>query len=213
MSADLVNPTSRSPLRGTRPSGHQTIEAKAHCQNDPATPTARLPDRTIQPSTPKSGSSALSDFRPCAVSKPNRARIEGGRSSALPSVPGTTVSSRSLRSPPESDHSVWNIVTLDAHSSRKGYGYGTPDRINYKVGADHQRRGAALHTISPGAFGHEHMADRAQILLWEHQAPPQDDGRNLYLAQTHGPNCQQFAVAVACGQIIAVRLALCLQLV
>ena len=27
-----------------------------------------------------------------------------------------------------------------------------------------------LHTISPGPFGHEHMADRAQELIWENQA-------------------------------------------
>ena len=51
----------------------------------------------------------------------------------------------------------------------KGYGYGTPVRIDYEL-ADHQRRSAVLHTISPGSFGHEHMADRAHILLWEHHA-------------------------------------------
>ena len=38
VSADLVDPASASPLRRTRPSRHQTIEAKAHCENDPATP-------------------------------------------------------------------------------------------------------------------------------------------------------------------------------
>jgi hypothetical protein len=27
-----------------------------------------------------------------------------------------------------------------------------------------------LHTMSPNAFGHEHMSDRAQILLWQHRA-------------------------------------------
>jgi hypothetical protein len=51
----------------------------------------------------------------------------------------------------------------------KGYGYGTPVRIDYEL-ADHKRRSAVLHTISPGSFGHEHMADRAHILLWEHHA-------------------------------------------
>jgi Phosphotransferase enzyme family len=51
----------------------------------------------------------------------------------------------------------------------KARGYGTPVRIDYEL-ADHQRRSAVLHTISPGSFGHEHMADRAQILLWEHHA-------------------------------------------
>jgi hypothetical protein len=53
--------------------------------------------------------------------------------------------------------------------SLKEYGYGTPLRVDFEV-ADHQRESAVLHTISPGPFGHEHMADRAHILLWEHQA-------------------------------------------
>src|SRR6516164_9073562 len=63
------------------------------------------------------------------------------------------------------------IVALDHPEDKtlKGYGYGTPVRIDYEL-ADHQRRSAVLHTISPGPFGHEHMADRAHILLWEHQA-------------------------------------------
>ena len=48
----------------------------------------------------------------------------------------------------------------------KGFGYGTPVLIVYRAqGKEHQ---AVLHTISPGPFGHEHMSDRAQILLWEH---------------------------------------------
>lgn len=51
----------------------------------------------------------------------------------------------------------------------KGYGYGTPVRIDYEL-PDHRHRSAVLHTMSPGPFGHEHMADRAQILLWEHRA-------------------------------------------
>jgi hypothetical protein len=51
----------------------------------------------------------------------------------------------------------------------KGYGYGTPVRVDYEE-ANHERRSAVLHTLSPGPFGHEHMADRAQILLWEYRA-------------------------------------------
>lgn len=30
-------------------------------------------------------------------------------------------------------------------------------------------RVAVLETITAGPFGHEHMADRAQILLWDHE--------------------------------------------
>ncbi len=50
----------------------------------------------------------------------------------------------------------------------KGYGYGTPVQMDYEAAG--QRRRAVLHTVSPGPFGHEHMADRAQMLLWDHSS-------------------------------------------
>lgn len=52
--------------------------------------------------------------------------------------------------------------------SLKGYGYGAPVKVDYELGGE--RHAAVLETISPGPFGHEHMADRAQILLWSHAA-------------------------------------------
>jgi hypothetical protein len=55
------------------------------------------------------------------------------------------------------------------HKDIKGYGYGTPVRVDYQINGG-QRKSAVLHTISPGPFGHEHMADRAQELIWENQA-------------------------------------------
>jgi len=51
----------------------------------------------------------------------------------------------------------------------KGYGYGTPIRVDYQLG-NSERRSAVLHTMSPGPYGHEHMADRAHTLIWSHQA-------------------------------------------
>ena len=51
----------------------------------------------------------------------------------------------------------------------KGFGYGTPLRVDYKIPGQ-AKKSAVLHTMSPGHFGHEHMADRARILLWSHQA-------------------------------------------
>jgi len=50
----------------------------------------------------------------------------------------------------------------------KGFGYGVPLLVEYDVAGQRQR--AVLETVSPGPFGHEHMADRAQVLLWDHQA-------------------------------------------
>ena len=50
----------------------------------------------------------------------------------------------------------------------KGYGYGVPLRIDYEV--DGVPRKAVIESVRPGPFGHEHMADRAQQLLWAHDA-------------------------------------------
>ena len=50
----------------------------------------------------------------------------------------------------------------------KGYGYGIPLRLDYEL--DGAPRRAVLESVRPGPFGHEHMADRAQSLLWAHQA-------------------------------------------
>jgi hypothetical protein len=50
----------------------------------------------------------------------------------------------------------------------KGYGYGMPVLVEYEV--DGLRRKSVLETISPGPYGHEHMADRAQMLLWDFHA-------------------------------------------
>jgi len=50
----------------------------------------------------------------------------------------------------------------------KGYGYGVPLRVDYEL--DGKPRRAVLETVRPGPFGHEHKADRAQLLLWAHDA-------------------------------------------
>ena len=63
------------------------------------------------------------------------------------------------------------LSRLDRPTSEdvKFYGYGVPIRISYQP-EGRPRRTAVLHTISPGPFGHEHMPDRAQELLWQHQS-------------------------------------------
>lgn len=58
---------------------------------------------------------------------------------------------------------------LSGEPEAKAYGYGTPVRADYRM-ANGDRRSAVLHTIKAGPFGHEHMADRAQILLWQRRA-------------------------------------------
>lgn len=79
---------------------------------------------------------------------------------------------RYLRSILGTEVTVLGMTTLGktrSDTETKGYGYGIPVRIDYRAG-DGERKSAVLHTISPGAFGHEHMADRARELLWEYRA-------------------------------------------
>ena len=53
--------------------------------------------------------------------------------------------------------------------SIKTYGYGKPVRIDYQI-AGGLGGSVVFHTMSPSPFGHEHMSDRAQSLLWAHRA-------------------------------------------
>jgi hypothetical protein len=73
-----------------------------------------------------------------------------------------------LLSKPVAAVSLTLLGESDPTSSAKQYGYGIPLRVDFLVDGQPQR--AVLHTMTPGPFGHEHMADRAQVLLWESQA-------------------------------------------
>jgi hypothetical protein len=48
----------------------------------------------------------------------------------------------------------------------KRYGYGSPVRIRFRTGET--IKSAVISTMTPGPFGHEHMADRAQAILWDY---------------------------------------------
>jgi hypothetical protein len=48
-------------------------------------------------------------------------------------------------------------------------GYGSPIRVDYQLPGQ-KAQSLVLHTMRPGPFGHEHMADRAQVLLWSNRA-------------------------------------------
>jgi aminoglycoside phosphotransferase (APT) family kinase protein len=77
---------------------------------------------------------------------------------------------RYLKSVIGSDTRILNLTVLGKSEQNdiKEYGYGTPVQIDYEYYGVQLR--AVLHTISPGPFGHEHMSDRAQMLLWDHKA-------------------------------------------
>jgi len=51
---------------------------------------------------------------------------------------------------------------------QKRYGYGTPVKVTFRTGR--RLRSAVLETMKPGPFGHEHMADRAQAILWDYES-------------------------------------------
>jgi len=83
-------------------------------------------------------------------------------------------------SKPEIERYLKSVFGPDTHilqfevlgkSEEKGvkeYGYGRPLQMDYVRNGQQQR--AVLHTVSPGPFGHEHMADRAQMVLWDYKA-------------------------------------------
>ena len=52
--------------------------------------------------------------------------------------------------------------------AQKRYGYGTPVKVVFQIG--HRVQSAVLETMKPGPFGHEHMADRAQAMLWDYDS-------------------------------------------
>ena len=54
----------------------------------------------------------------------------------------------------------------DLTGGLKAYGYGVPLLIEFTAAGEARR--VVLETMSRGPFGHEHMADRAQVQLWAH---------------------------------------------
>jgi len=53
-------------------------------------------------------------------------------------------------------------------SEQKSHGYGSPLEVSFMLGSRPRR--CVLNVVRRGAFGHEHMADRAQQILWSHDA-------------------------------------------
>ena len=60
------------------------------------------------------------------------------------------------------------IGKASSKGAQKQYGYGTPVKLTFRVGRE--IRMAVLETMKPGPFGHEHMADRAQAMLWDYES-------------------------------------------
>lgn len=64
--------------------------------------------------------------------------------------------------------SYGRIGQESSESDLKGFGYGKPIRLICRVKG--QPRSWVLETMSPGPFGHEHPADRAQAMLWDYDS-------------------------------------------
>lgn len=60
------------------------------------------------------------------------------------------------------------IGQTSSKGTYKQYGYGTPVKVTYRIG--NRVYAAVLETMKPGPFGHEHMADRAQAMLWDYDS-------------------------------------------
>ena len=60
------------------------------------------------------------------------------------------------------------IGKASSKGEQKRYGYGTPVKLMFRV--DRRLQSAVLETMRPGPFGHEHMADRAQAILWDYDS-------------------------------------------
>jgi aminoglycoside phosphotransferase (APT) family kinase protein len=60
------------------------------------------------------------------------------------------------------------IGKASSKGEQKRYGYGTPVKLTFRLG--HRLQSAVLETMKPGPFGHEHMADRAQAMLWDYDS-------------------------------------------
>ncbi len=57
----------------------------------------------------------------------------------------------------------------EAEREIKGFGYGRPYFVTFETGSG-DRREVVISTMKGDAFGHDHFADRAGILLWQHRA-------------------------------------------
>src|SRR6516165_5186330 len=62
LSLGLEDIAPRNPVRGTRPRGQQSVQAKAYPKNDPSTPQAWLPNRTEPFSISHSSMTAIFDL-------------------------------------------------------------------------------------------------------------------------------------------------------
>jgi aminoglycoside phosphotransferase (APT) family kinase protein len=60
------------------------------------------------------------------------------------------------------------IGQASSKGEQKRYGYGTPVKLTFRIGG--RLQSAVLETMRPGPFGHEHMADRAQAILWDYDS-------------------------------------------
>ncbi|MBH0176864.1 MAG: phosphotransferase [Nitrospira sp.] len=60
------------------------------------------------------------------------------------------------------------IGKASSKGEQKRYGYGTPVKLTFRLGR--RLQSAVLETMKPGPFGHEHMADRAQAMLWDYDS-------------------------------------------
>ncbi|MFA5074023.1 MAG: phosphotransferase [Nitrospirota bacterium] len=64
--------------------------------------------------------------------------------------------------------SISTHLREEKQEALKEFGYGCPLFLEYETGGE--RKKAVLETIAPSPYGHDHFSDRAQTILWQHNA-------------------------------------------
>lgn len=65
---------------------------------------------------------------------------------------------------------IWRLGCEKVETSKdlKGFGYGVPYVIEFRI--NNKLKRVVLETMRSEGFGHEHFADRGQVLIWQHSA-------------------------------------------
>ncbi|MFQ5794082.1 MAG: phosphotransferase family protein [Candidatus Bipolaricaulia bacterium] len=66
-------------------------------------------------------------------------------------------------------HEIGGALSVSSGERKlKGFGYGKPYLIDFVV--EGEERSVVLSSMKPDIFGHNHVSDRAKVLLWQHLA-------------------------------------------
>ncbi len=56
----------------------------------------------------------------------------------------------------------------DDTADLKGFGYGSPFAVHFETDNEADEQSIVISSMKESSFGHDHISDRAQIMLWQH---------------------------------------------